>query len=111
MKLELLEKKEMPLLSTTRMQFLMEFEKATPKREDIVKEVAKKAGSDEKLTIIRHVYTKFGKREAKVIAHVYKSMDDLKRIEEKSMIKKHVKEEPKPEQKPEAAAVEQPKAE
>ena len=104
MKLELLEKKEMPLLSRTRLQFNLEFDKSTPKRDDIRKEVAKKAGVDESLTIIRHVYTKFGKREAKVIAHVYKNLEDMKKIEEKSMVKKHIKEESKPEQKPEAAA-------
>ena len=108
MKLELLEKKEMPLLSRTRMQFSLEFDKATPKREDIRKEVAKKAGADETLTIIRHIYTRFGKRNAKVIANVYSNEEAMKRIEEKSMIKKHTKEEPKPEQKPEAAAEQKP---
>jgi len=105
MKLELKEEKEMPLLSRKRLQFRAEFESATPKRDDIRKEVAKKAGVDEKLVIIRHIYTKFGKREAKVIVHIYKNEEDIKKIEEKSMVRKHFKEEPKPvaEQQPAAA--------
>ena len=49
------------------------------------------------MVIIKHVYTKFGKKEAKIIAHVYEKLDDLKKIEEEHLLKKHFKEEKKPE--------------
>ncbi|MEM4337079.1 MAG: hypothetical protein QXG86_03675 [Candidatus Woesearchaeota archaeon] len=93
MKLELIEKREMPLLSRTRVQFLMDFEGATPSRQEVVREVAKKCGVDEKLVIIRHIYNRFGKKQAKVIANIYKTVEDMKKIEEKSALKKHLKEE------------------
>ncbi|MBW3023249.1 hypothetical protein KY308_04040 [Candidatus Woesearchaeota archaeon] len=110
MKLELIEKKEVPLLSRTRVQLKAEFDKATPKRDDIRKEVAKKVGSDEKLTIVKHIYTQFGNREAKVIAHIYKKEEDMRRIEDKPAVKRNVKEEPKAEaaEAPEAKAEEKP---
>jgi len=111
MKLEIIEKKEVPLLSRTRVQLVAEFEKATPKRDDIRKEVAKKAGADEKLTIVRHIYSQFGKRKAKVIAHIYKNEKDMKMIEDPQMLKKHTKEEPKKEEAAEAKPAEEKKAE
>ena len=129
MKLEVLEKKEVPLLSRTRVQLKAEFDKATPTRDSIRKEVAKKVGADEKLTIIRHIYTQFGKREARVIAHIYKNEKDMKALEDKTAIKRNIKEEKKeeaeeakpaeaaskeeakPEEKNQAAAEEKPKEE
>jgi small subunit ribosomal protein S24e len=97
MKLEIKEKKEVPLLSRTRVHLNVEFEKETPSREMIRKELAKILKSKEELIIIKHVYSKFGKKEAKIIAHVYENLDDLKKIEEGHLLKKHFKEEKKAE--------------
>lgn len=98
MKLEFSEKREIPLLSRTRAQFRACFDKETPSREKIRKEVANILKVKEDLTIIKHVYPRFGKKEAKVIAHVYENMNDLKRIEEAHLLKKHFKEEKKAEE-------------
>jgi len=93
MKLEIKEKKEVPLLSRVRIQAMVEFEKETPSREMLRKELAKLSKVKDELVIIKHVYMKFGKKEAKVIAHVYEKLEDLKRIEEGHLVKKHFKEE------------------
>jgi len=105
MKLEIKEKKEVPLLSRTRVQLIASFDKETPSRDVLRKEVAKAAGAKEELTVIKHIYTKFGRKEAKIIANIYKTVEDAKRIEEEHLLKKHYKEEKKPEA-PEAAPAE-----
>lgn len=96
MKIEVNEKREVPLLSRSRITLTADFQGPTPSREAIRKEVAREAKSDEKLVIVKHVYTRFGKPGAKIIAHVYKNEKDLNDFEEKVMLKKHVKEEGAP---------------
>jgi len=104
MKIEIKEKREVPLLSRTRISATVAFEKETPSRDSLRKEIAKAAGAKEELTIIKHIYTRFGKKEAKVIANVYKTVEDAKRIEEEHLVKKHFKEEKKAEGAAEAPA-------
>ncbi len=96
MKLEIKETKEVPLLSRTRVTLLADFQGPTPSRESLRKDISKQLSKEEKLIIIKHIYTKFGKAGAKIIANVYKNEDELNSFEEKVMIKKHVKEEKKP---------------
>jgi len=95
MKIEIKEKREAPLLSRTRVQAVAVFENETPSREAIRKEIASIIKVNRDLVIIKHVYARFGRKEAKIIAHVYTNMDDLKRIEEEHLLKKHFKEEKK----------------
>lgn len=95
MKLEIKEKKDIPLLSRERVQAIVEFDKETPSREMIRNEIAKLSKVKAEQVIIKHVYMKFGKKEAKVIAHIYEKLEDLKRIEEAHLVKKHFKEEKK----------------
>ncbi len=123
MKLEVKETNEVPLLSRTRVTLSADFQGPTPAREALRKDISKQLGKDEKLIIIKHIYTKFGQAGAKIIANVYKNEDELKCFEEKAMIKKHVKEEKKPaegaeapkeevkEEKQSEVKVEKPKAE
>ena len=82
------EKKEEPLMARTMVSGTLEFEKATPSYADVTKELANGLKADEKLIAVRHVYTDFGAKKAKVIAYVYK--DDAKKqfIEPKIKIKK-----------------------
>jgi len=102
MKLEVKETNEVPLLSRTRVTLSADFQGPTPAREALRKVISKQIGKEEKLIIIKHIYTKFGQPGAKIIANVYKNEDELKCFEEKVMIKKHVKEE-KPVEGAEAA--------
>ena len=93
MKIELKSKKDIPLLSRTRAKLHAAFEKETPSRDKVRKEVSNILKTKEELTIIKHIYPSFGKKEAKVIAHVYKNANEMKEIEEEHLLKKHVKEE------------------
>ena len=90
MKLDIHKEMEAPLLARKRVTLIAEFEGATPSRKDLLKEVAKKLKSDEKLTVIRHIYSKFGRQKAKVIVNVYENADAMKHLEEDSFVKKHV---------------------
>lgn len=90
MKLEVIKERETPLLSRTRVTLGLEYEGATPSRLQLRKEVAAKLKSDENLVILKHIYTRFGQHRAKIIAHIYKNLDDLKRIEDEYMAVKHL---------------------
>ena len=96
MEIELKKERETPLLSRKRYVFDIKFEGATPSREIIRDAVAKKVNADRDLTIIKHVYNKYGMENAKVFAHVYDKKEDMMRIEESGTIKKHVKKEDAP---------------
>jgi small subunit ribosomal protein S24e len=89
MELELKKERETPLLSRKRLTFDITFKGTTPSRNDIREKIADKVKANKDLTIIRHVYTKYGAEQAKVIAHVYNKKEDLDRIEDKKTLKKH----------------------
>lgn len=111
MELTLTKERDTPLLSRKRYTFDMTFKGSTPSRNDIRTAVAKQLKADEDLTIIKHVYTRYGAEKARVIAQVYNSVDEMKKIEESGTLKKHEKkEEPKKEAAAEAPA-EEPKEE
>lgn len=94
--MKILYKKDMPLLSRTRVAIEIEHpEKSTPSKAEMIKEIASLLKSPEDAIIIRHVYTKYGKTKTKVIVNVYKNAEDLKRIEG---IKEKVKKEKAPEE-------------
>jgi len=105
MKLEIAKERDTPLLSRKRVTLNLEYEGATPSRLDLKKAVAKKLGSKENLTIIRHVYTRFGKQKAKIIAHVYEKEEDMKAIEFSKVVSKHQEKEEKKEAAKEEAPV------
>lgn len=74
-------------------------EKATPKKEDVKKEIAKDLKIDEGLISVRHVYPHFGVEKAKVIANVYKNKEDFEKFEKINKRKKDGKKEKTKEQK------------
>jgi small subunit ribosomal protein S24e len=78
-----------PLLSRKRVTANISFQGRTPSRKDVRDMVATRLKSEKDLTIVKHIYTKFGSTEARVIAHVYSSAADLKRIERAKLVKKH----------------------
>lgn len=74
-----------------RKSFVVEIDhhlKATPKEDSIKSGLAKLLKSDEKLMIIKHIYTGFGKGSSKVEVYVYDNEKALKTIEPKSKKKK-----------------------
>jgi len=90
-----LKEEDIPLLNRKRVTYLLEHtEKSTPKKEDVKKEIAKDLKVSEDLISVRHIYPHFGVEKAKIIAHVYKSKEDLERFEKiNKRKKKHGKEE------------------
>ncbi len=102
--IKVITQKEIPLLNRKIVDLDFSFTGSTPKKEVIKKEVAGFLKTKEDLIVIKKVSPRFGEERIKVVAHVYKSVEDLKEIEE---IKKKVKptkegKEAKPEtQKPE----------
>jgi small subunit ribosomal protein S24e len=75
------------------------FEKSTPKRLDLKKEIAKKTKNKEELLILKKIITNYGKRTAKITAYVYKDEETLKKIEYSKVIEKNT---PKAEKKEES---------
>lgn len=99
MELEIKKERETPLLSRKRFTFEVSYKGATPSRKDIRDKVADKVKANKELTVIRHVYTRYGTEQAKVIAHVYDKKEELDRLEDKKMMKKHAPKEEKTEAK------------
>lgn len=98
MNLNILKETDVKLFSRKRITFQTESKGVTPSRSDLIKEVAKAAKSKPELVVIKHIYTKFGSKNIKIIAHIYNTRKDLEKIEEKYIVKKHKVEEPKKEE-------------
>jgi small subunit ribosomal protein S24e len=89
MELKIEKERVTPLLSRKRVTANVSFQGKTPSRKEIRDMVASRLKAEKELTIIKHVYTKFGATEARVIAHIYSNAADLKRIERAKLVKKH----------------------
>lgn len=89
MTLQLLKEKETPLLARRRLTVLATFEKATPSRAELRKTIAALAKADEQFVLIKHIFTKFGNPQAKVICHIYQNEQDMRKLEPAYMLKKH----------------------
>ncbi len=91
MEIKITNEKEDILLSRKEITAQISFKGATPSKEDIKKKLASAIKSNEKLTVIKNVFTSFGSETAKVIAYQYINEEDMRKIEPKE--KKHKKEE------------------
>ncbi len=101
MEVENLKEEEMPLFSRKRVTFLVKFPKAkTISNDEVKKFIATKYKVDEKLIAVKKINQHFGKPEAEVIVHIYKSEKDLEKLENIRK-KKFKKEEKKEEEKKE----------
>jgi len=95
MELKITEKKEEPLLSRVLITAEAAFENATPSNKEVKAKLASALKADEKLIVIKHIYTGFVQRKAKVIAYVYSSEEEQKKIEPKEKKPKQPKTEEK----------------
>lgn len=94
MELKIVNKKEDPLLSRTKVESEIIFEKTTPSREEIKNELVKVLGKDEKLIVVKGIFTSYGLKKAKNLSYVYENEESLKRIEmekKKKAKKKEIK--------------------
>lgn len=106
MELKIINKKEYPLLSRTKVESEIVFEKSTPSKDEIKSKLGKDLGKDEKLIVVKSVYTMYGLKKCKNLSYVYENEESLKRIE----VQKEKKSKKK-EAKPEEMAAEKPQEE
>lgn len=113
MNIKLTKEREAPLLSRKRIQFEVDYlGSKTPSKDDIKKTVASLQKVKEELVAVRHIYPSFGKSKAKIIVHIYKTLQDLKKYEPKKKKKKAEAEKQKEEKpKEEKPKEEKPKEE
>ena len=88
MQINIINKKEEPLLSRTMVKSVLDFEKATPSYAEVTSLLAEHLKSDEKLIAIRHIYNSFGAKKAEVTAYIYTDENKKKLIEPKIENKK-----------------------
>jgi len=108
MEIKIQDKKEQKLLSRTELSAHVTFDGTTPSREDIKKELTKKTKSKEELIIVKHIYTKFGSKEADLIAYVYQDKKVMAVLEKNIRKTKEKKEAPSPKPAEEKPAEEKP---
>ena len=113
MDLELTKERDLPLLSRKRYSFFTTLKGPTPTRAKIRDAIALNFKSDHELTVVRHIYNRYGVEKAKVIAHVYSKKEDMEKKEENIIIEKQKakKEEKKEEPAAAPASEETPAAE
>ena len=103
MELKIINKKEYPLLSRTMVESEIAFEKSTPSKDEIKSKLGKDLGKDEKLIVVKSIYTMYGLKKCKNLSYVYENEESLKRIEVQKEKKKEAKPEEKAAEKPQEA--------
>jgi ribosomal protein S24E len=81
MELKISNKTEEPLLSRTKLEGEIVFEKATPSAPEVSKSIAKAVGKDEKLIVVRNIYTSYGLKKAKILSYAYENKESMEKIE------------------------------
>ncbi len=97
MKIKVNEKNTNKLLDRLEVHFEIEAENETPKRLEVKSKLAAMINYDENLVIIKGIHQETGTRISKGIAHAYKSVENLKRVEPAHMIKRNSPKAPKEE--------------
>ncbi len=88
MELTITEEKNNPYLKRKEIKGKMTFTAATPSNIETAKKIAELTKTDEKLLLMKHIYTQFGSQKAKFLAYVYESEEMKKKIEPKKKEKK-----------------------
>lgn len=104
MEIEIIEKKDNPLLARTEVRFLARHQgEQTPTRDAIREKVAALVNSKKGLTVVDHMNSKFGLGETVGFARVYTTPEALGKIEPAYLLKRNKLEDLKPKKKtPEA---------
>lgn len=91
--MQITNQKEDKLLQRKEITFKVNFEKITPKKEDLKKEISEHLKTEPELVKIEKVHQGFGERSAKVTAFVYSDKNFMKKVE---VINKKVKKKAEP---------------
>ena len=106
MELEITENNSNPLLSRQEIQIVIKHESdATPKRNQVIKNLSEQLKAKKELIIIDHLKNKYGKAETQGYAKVYTNKESMNLIETKPSLDRHknIDSKPKKEKKAEAA--------
>jgi small subunit ribosomal protein S24e len=111
MEIEIITKKENPLLGRLEVSFKVTHPKeVTPKRKEVRDEIAALLKVQKDKVVIDHMNSDFGKPETQGYAKVYKSKDEALQIETKAVLKRNKLYEEKKEEKKEEGKGEKKKA-
>ncbi|MCX8172385.1 MAG: 30S ribosomal protein S24e [Archaeoglobaceae archaeon] len=91
-----------PLLKRKEIHLRVRFDDKTPSRAEIREKVAGLFNSEQNRLVLQYIKTEFGKREAKVYAKIYDSLEALKAIEERHILERNFPELRKKEETKEA---------
>ena len=114
MELEITEKNSNPLLDRQEVQIVIKHDSdATPKRNQVIKNLSEQLKTKKDLIIIDHLKNKYGKTETQGYAKVYANKDTMKLVETKPSLDRHknINDTPKKEKKAEATPEEEPSEE
>jgi ribosomal protein S24E len=89
MELHTLKERDMGLLSRKRVSIMVDNDKATPSRLELLKLISKKYSTPEEQVVIRHMYPQFGNKKTKVIVHLYHDKSKMSMFEDTRLINKH----------------------
>jgi small subunit ribosomal protein S24e len=78
-----------PLLKRRELHLRVSFDGKTPSRAEIREKVAGIMNAEQNRLVIDYVKNEFGKREAKVYAKIYDSVEAMKAIEEKHILERN----------------------
>jgi len=91
MKLNSIKEVDNLLLGRKRVSYFLDYPDKTPSKDEVKAMIAKDLNSKEDLIRVKHIYPRFGITRAKVIAHVYKKLEDFKKFEKIKVKKGDVK--------------------
>ena len=106
MELEITENNSNPLLSRQEVQIVIKHESdATPKRNQVIKNLSEQLKAKKELIIIDHLKNKYGKAETQGYAKVYTNKETMNLVETKPSLDRHknIDSKPKKEKKAETA--------
>ena len=106
MELEITENNDNPLLNRQEVQIVIKHESdATPKRNQVIKNLSEQLKAKKELIIIDHLKNKYGKTETEGYAKVYSNKETMNLVETKPSLDRHknIDSKPKKEKKAEAA--------
>ncbi len=82
MELQILEKRNNPLLHRLELKFVIKHEKEkTPSREDVRNLIAANMNADKRYVILQYIHTPFGSNESKGYAKIYESVEHAMKVE------------------------------
>ena len=100
MNINILTDEKRPALNRREITAKLLYEKETPSRKNIRREVAKKFGVKEEMVVVKLINPEFGTPAANLEVHIYDDEKALKELEGKYMFKRHTPKEKKAEAAP-----------